>query len=97
MKRWPNAASPARNLIEAGFLAWIAQHYAIYQKESGHCWCEGDTDPLRARRCQRSADASDVEIARVDDLVDAEGDESCCRHAEEPTAQPARLCSEGAE
>jgi hypothetical protein len=52
---------------------------------------------LRIRRSQRSADASDVEIARVDDLVEAEGDESCCRHAEKPTAQPSRLCSEGAE
>src|SRR5687768_30615 len=42
---------------------------------SAHCWCEGDTDPLRARRCKRSADAADVEIARVDDLEEAEGDD----------------------
>src|SRR4029453_2571977 len=38
-----------------------------------------------------------MEIARVDDLVEAVGDESCCGHAEQPTAQPSRLCSERAE
>ena len=42
-------------------------------------------------------DASDTEIARVDDLVEAVRDETCCRHPEKPTAQPSRLRSERAE
>jgi len=44
-----------------------------------------------------SPDASDMEIARVDDLIEAVGDESSCGRAEKPTAQPSRLCSERAE
>ena len=44
-----------------------------------------------------SPDGSDMEITGVDDLVEAVGDETCCRHAEKPTAQPSRLCSERAE
>jgi hypothetical protein len=45
----------------------------------------------------RSALASDVQIARVDDLVEAVGDETCCCHAEKPPAQPSRLCGEDAQ
>jgi hypothetical protein len=36
-------------------------------------------------------DASNLQIARVDDLVEAVGNEPCCRQAEKPTAQPSRL------
>jgi hypothetical protein len=39
----------------------------------------------------RSALESDVQIARVDDLVEAVGDETCCCHAEKPAAQPSHL------
>ena len=39
----------------------------------------------------RSALDSDVQIARVDDLVEAVGDETCCCHAEKPAAHPSRL------
>jgi len=52
---------------------------------------------LRADRGANSPDASDMEIARVDDLIEAVGDESSCGRAEKPTAQPSRLCSERAE
>jgi hypothetical protein len=38
-----------------------------------------------------------VQIARVDDLVEAVGDETCCCHAEKPAAQPSRLRSEDVE
>ena len=44
-----------------------------------------------------SPDASDMEIARVEDFVEAVRDEPCCRHAEKPTAQRSRLCSERAK
>jgi hypothetical protein len=45
----------------------------------------------------RSALDSDVQIARVDDLVEAVGDETCCCHAEKPAAHPSRLCGEDAQ
>jgi hypothetical protein len=44
-----------------------------------------------------SPDASDMEIARMDDLEEAVGDEARGRYAQKPTAQPSRLCSERAK
>jgi hypothetical protein len=65
-------------------------------KVTGGGWC-GSVRDAPEGRCRGSADAPDVQIARVDDLVEAVGDETCCRHAQKPTAQHSRLVSEGAE
>ena len=48
----------------------------------------------RQEALHRSALESDVQIARVDDLVEAVGDETSCCHAEKRAAQPSR-CARG--